>query len=62
MQCSISTGSSRIAAPRCAQDPSHKAAREVVARAVSDPAAVLAGARRADAGPGSQPLYKSATI
>ena len=30
------------------QDPCHKAAREVVARAVSDPAAVLAGARRAD--------------
>ena len=33
-------------------DPSHKAAREVVARAVSDPAAILAGARRADAGRG----------
>ena len=39
--------------------PSHKAVREVVARAVSDPAAILAASRRADDGRRSMPLYRS---
>ena len=44
-----------------AEDSSHKAVREIVARAVSDPAAVLTGLgepRRA----GVEPLYRSETL
>jgi predicted metal-dependent enzyme (double-stranded beta helix superfamily) len=39
-------------------DPSHKAGREVVARAVSDPASVLGEPQRA----GVTPLYRSETV
>ena len=39
------------------EDPSHKAAREVVARAVADPAAVLAGLGE-PSGAGVKPLYR----
>ena len=41
-RCSTSTSSSTIAAPRCARTATHKAAREVLARANSDPAAIVA--------------------
>jgi predicted metal-dependent enzyme (double-stranded beta helix superfamily) len=44
-----------------AADPSHKGAREVVARAVSDPAAVLAGIGEPEHA-GVEPLYRSDTL
>ena len=44
-----------------AQDPTHKAAREVVARAVSDPGAVLAGLG-APVRAGVQRIYRSPTL
>lgn len=40
------------------EDPSHRAAREVVARANSDPAAILGEPTRA----GATPLHKSDTL
>jgi predicted metal-dependent enzyme (double-stranded beta helix superfamily) len=42
-------------------DPSHKAAREVVARAVAEPSAVLAGLGEPQRA-GVEPLYRSATL
>jgi predicted metal-dependent enzyme (double-stranded beta helix superfamily) len=44
-----------------ADDPSHKAVREVVARAVADPAAVLAGLGEPERA-GVEPLYRSDTL
>ena len=44
-----------------AQDPTHKAAREVVARAVSDPGAVLAGIGEPTRA-GVQRIYRSSTL
>jgi predicted metal-dependent enzyme (double-stranded beta helix superfamily) len=44
-----------------ADDPSHKAAREVVARAVAEPGAVLAGFGEPQRA-GVEPLYRSATL
>jgi predicted metal-dependent enzyme (double-stranded beta helix superfamily) len=44
-----------------AADPSHKGAREVVARAVSDPSAVLAGIGEPERA-GVEPLYRSDTL
>ncbi len=44
-----------------AGDPSHKTAREVVARAVCDPAAVLAGLGEPQRA-GVEPLFRSATL
>ncbi len=44
-----------------AGDPTHNAAREVVARAVSDPAAVLAGIGEPQRA-GVEPLYRSETL
>lgn len=44
-----------------AQDPSHRAVREVVARAVSDPAAVLAGLGEPTRA-GVQRIYRSDTL
>jgi predicted metal-dependent enzyme (double-stranded beta helix superfamily) len=44
-----------------AEDSSHKAVREIVARAVSDPAAVLAGLGEPERA-GVEPLYRSETL
>lgn len=43
-----------------AEDSSHQAVREIVARAVSDPAAVLTGLEPWRAG--VEPLYRSETL
>lgn len=44
-----------------AEDSSHKAAREVVARAISDPAAILAGLGEPERA-AVEPLYRSETL